>query len=735
MPQTRTPQQVQGPRGQPAAPGPAAGVTAADWLARFMHRHRWWIFAAIALLYVIGFNGQWRPAGDTASYALIAQQWLEQGQTSAETGRHPGTAMLFAISIALLGEHDVRLVVVAIWLMGLAVLVLSYRLFTLEFGPPAAIAILGLLAINRTLYEYTLTQVSAVPFLLGLLVMLLGFARHAHGRGPAWANVLLVAAGVAWMATFRSVVLVVLAAVLLTLVWQALRDHGRRGWRAWAGLGAFVIAGLVTLLVVRTLDPRLAHPLALNPDEQAVLRHLTTWFHASVADTFTVQIPALVLVEMPVAVFGERLRPLGLVLTPLVILLGVLLARRQVLWGMIVALIVIQTAAFWVTSRYYVALLPLLAAGWWTGAVWLEQHIRWRWVGYAAFALMLLLWIVPNAIRTAAVVQEQRATPFLMHYKDGRYAQAKALAPLLREHVEPGALIVQGADKGHRELAFFSGRSVQRASDIRFFDAELQREPWYVLEPGSDGLDRFVRLWRLELGEPVLERAHVAGADETWRLRRAYRPAVDEAQIDWLYRRIAFRDAQPYELAARWEQIRSGLKPLPGTVVDVLQTDRYRQRVEPVLRLHLAFAPELPDRATLQRRVVSGTALQTMAARWADDAPRPAEAFVDWALRRALDGDAPRPLRRELIDELDAGRLTRAQVLARIIDEPAQQQAMRRAAALTAVCYGLLDRPPSADELARWSRRLRGRDEMVDIIAELLASPASQLPAPGEQGR
>src|SRR5688500_17838412 len=55
---------------QPLSPGPAR---ACDRVLSFVDRHRYKLFLALAALYLLGFNGQWRPEPDSALYLVIGR--------------------------------------------------------------------------------------------------------------------------------------------------------------------------------------------------------------------------------------------------------------------------------------------------------------------------------------------------------------------------------------------------------------------------------------------------------------------------------------------------------------------------------------------------------------------------------------------------------------------------------------------------------------------------------------
>src|SRR6185503_10451006 len=98
---------------------------------------------------------------------------------------------------------------------GAATLFLAYQLFKLHVGRPTAVLLTTLLAVTETFYRYCFQIVTDMPFLVGLLAVLLGYERllppgrsdettgEPPRRRPAWWAWCLLFLGTLVMCAFR----------------------------------------------------------------------------------------------------------------------------------------------------------------------------------------------------------------------------------------------------------------------------------------------------------------------------------------------------------------------------------------------------------------------------------------------------------------------------------------------------------------------------------------------------
>src|SRR5687768_7006933 len=90
-------------RADAAPPDPPLSARLMAWA----DRNRWWLFAGVALLYLAGFNGQWRVSPDSALYASLGRN-LAEGRGYTYQGEHhkwvePALPYLIAGSFRVFG--------------------------------------------------------------------------------------------------------------------------------------------------------------------------------------------------------------------------------------------------------------------------------------------------------------------------------------------------------------------------------------------------------------------------------------------------------------------------------------------------------------------------------------------------------------------------------------------------------------------------------------------------------
>ncbi len=386
-------------------------------------RRRGWLWLVIAVLYAVGFNGQWRIGPDSAIHVSIAKS-LAQGDgfthpTGLEDTVNPGLAHLTAGVFKLFGVDHFIAINVVMLLCSAGVLVLAYWVVRLRFGRATAVVIVCMLAVNETFYRYGYQVLTDMPFLLGLMGMLLG-NELLHRRGArVWWGVGVIALAVLFMAAFRSVVLTVLAAGAMMVVYRVIR--GQR-WMRYTGVAAVVIGVLVALRLI-------AGGMSVLRDESRVIGLVTdSSFTDTLHRVFMENGPTLLNEHLPEAMFGVDFGAIvGLPLGLIAVVIGLGLFRFRPIWGLLVAAFLAQWLLLITTERYVLVLMPLLALGWWRIGQWAQCRIS-PTVGRWVVAGLLVIWFGPNLIRVGAFIAEQRSRPFLVHYDEGRYAGLKLVA-------------------------------------------------------------------------------------------------------------------------------------------------------------------------------------------------------------------------------------------------------------------------------------------------------------------
>jgi hypothetical protein len=205
----------------------------------------------------------------------------------------------------------------------------------------------------------------------------------------------------------------------------------------------------------------------LNDFEQRVLVQLPHNAHDVLEDT------------LPEAFFGTQMGPgfvpiggkdrLGLstVLSLMVIGAGVGLARRNVLWGMIVLMTVVTMAGIGSVPRYFIMILPLLVVGWGLLVAGLAGRLKDPGVREILTFAGLGVVLIPNLISCLNLVREQRGLSrpkdglkyvgFAKAYHTGKWAPVHDVARMIRENVGPEQAVI-GPEA--TVLTFLSDRDV-----------------------------------------------------------------------------------------------------------------------------------------------------------------------------------------------------------------------------------------------------------------------------------
>ncbi len=436
--------------------GSAAGAGLCDAVSVWFDRRRWWLWLLIAMLYAVGFNGQWRIGSDSAIHVTIARS-LAQGQgfthqTGLESTINPGLAYLTAAAFKLFGGDRFVAIDAVMLFTALGALGLVYWVIRLRLDRPTAVLVVCMLAVNETFYRYGYQVLTDMPFLMGLLLLLLGYELFDRSGKSGWLGAAVMLASVLVMAVFRSVVLTVLAAGALLVMIRMIRGPGRL---RYAGVALGVLA---VLALTKWLDPRMSGGMSLMFDESRVVslfgdKPVSSTLHR----VFMENGPKIITEHLPESMFGVDFGPvLSAPLGLLAICLGVMMYRLRPLWGLLFAAFLVQWLVFITTERYMLVVMPLLALGWWRLGPWLEKRLapsaaRW------AVIVILAVWFVPNLVRVGGFIAEQRHSPFLENYERGRYAALTKVADQLNEITRPGDLII--ADHS-AELTYYTGLAV-----------------------------------------------------------------------------------------------------------------------------------------------------------------------------------------------------------------------------------------------------------------------------------
>ena len=456
-----------------------------------MDRRRWWLWLFIALVLLAGFNGQWRIGPDSAVHVEVARNLVEGSgfthPTGLESTIRPGLAWLTASTFRLFGiDHFIAIDLLMLLSMA-AVLVLTYWTIQLRFDRPTAVIVICMLALNETFYRYGYQVLTDMPFLLGLMLLLLGLELLQRGSKQRLFALVAITVAVLIMVFFRSVVIIVAVAGLLAALYHILKvSDAKTRTRYITFAGLFVIGLLIVTWLIGGAS--------LIRDGGKALSLIDN----NLGDTFT-----RILTDNGPSLIGEHLSEsmlgfdpglwLGLPLGILILIVGISLFRYRPIWGLLIGIFVMQWLLLITTERYLLVIMPLLTLSWWLLLRWCDAHIKQPAHARWAVAGLLLLWFAPNLAEISVFVAEQRARPFIQHYQDGRYLSVHAVANELKQVAEDGDFII--ADNAP-QLTYFSRLPVYGQAGLptygseRDTTAELLRQADRILlvEPTSEKL-------------------------------------------------------------------------------------------------------------------------------------------------------------------------------------------------------------------------------------------------------
>ena len=348
-------------------------------------RHRFKLLIGVTLLYLLGFNGQWRIEPDSALYLTVGRNLARGDGYTYHLEPHrlayPGLPYLFAATFRLFGEGSLLAHHVVMLGITFATLALVYRLFLLHAGRPTAVLMTVALAASRTFYRQGFELMTDMPFLMGVTAFLVGvesLSRRLRGkklldddsgdpaepasadaravafdpgpRGrPRWFDTLLLIGGLLVCVFTRPTMWALLLALALAAVWAVVRPPIR--WRRVA-LGAGILAAVVIAAACfYAFDPRRAGPADRAPAagayEDAMLRSLATRADRVARRLVTDNLPkllqptafeALLGVDIGALEVNDRtVFPLAVVPSLLVLGFALFLFRARPLWGLWVA--------------------------------------------------------------------------------------------------------------------------------------------------------------------------------------------------------------------------------------------------------------------------------------------------------------------------------------------------------------------------------------------------------------
>jgi hypothetical protein len=438
-------------------------------------RWRLGLYAVLGFTFIAGFNGQWRIGRDSAAYRGIARNLVRahryeyrpkiteaQSYADKQDTLYPGLPLVLAGMQIVFGEGSLPPLIL-MYALGVITLVMTERLVRRAGGPPwLAVAVVSLLGFNSFFLEHANDLLTDLPFLLGVVVALCGFEDLTSVERPprslpgaiAMTTIGLVLAA-SMRPTFWFLALAWSGACAWGLIFGSHRPRPREEAdsaesRSATRIGYLVALGLllVVMVLMWRVDPRTKPAGAKSGGYEArVARQVsdTRKFLGTLRGKY-----AKTLVEhLPAAFFGTTVksgshvvRGLAVAYSLMVILPGVWLVRRNVLWGALVLVTVGGAATLGDAPRYYLMILPLLLIGWATFCFEVARRMDWfRYLPALAMFWGLSVVLVPNWLRDLDFIRVQRGfdpslhrTSFIEAYKAGPTVR---MAEMIRQHTEP----------------------------------------------------------------------------------------------------------------------------------------------------------------------------------------------------------------------------------------------------------------------------------------------------------
>lgn len=508
---------------------------------RGVDRRRRVLFVAVALLYVAAFNGQLRVTDDGSFYARVGINIAEgRGYTyqgEPDTVAFPAVPLMVALGRTVSAAHGVLIAHALLLAMGLGTLVAWYWLFR-EYGSRStAVLSVVVLACFRMMHEHSFRLLTDGPFAFGVALSMLGYAlvtrdlgadrpseeNSTNRAGSPWWGWGILAVGLAGAVMSRVMMMALVLSLGVVCLWRAVRGPMR---------SRHVLIGLLVLAVLvgfYLLDPRRPPEgyLQARTYESGMVRTLANPGPV-LYRTLTQSVPKLFTDAAPTGTFGIDFDPItSTVLAIAAMSLLYIGSRGRPLWLVFVVVNILVMLLFLPSARYFLPLLPVAAFGFSIGFQWMGTSLAMPWQRILPGTTLALL-LAPNVVKDIDLIIEQRSSPFLEHYRHGKYASVQRLGEIIAEHVEPDALVLS---RYLGPLTLFSdgrlvhsARSLRKRRDLQQTYGYLAAHPRiYVVEPMPPGVAELAERFAFELGPPIAEvRGRVDGSATdalTWTLR------------------------------------------------------------------------------------------------------------------------------------------------------------------------------------------------------------------------
>lgn len=517
-----------------------------DRLLAFYARWRILLWIGLIAAYIGAFSTIWRPEPDAALYLSTARN-LVRGlgytyQGEVNTLAWPGYPYLLAGVFRIFGTDNLAAAHIVSLLMALAFLAMVYRLFWLHGGPGLAMVITGMTGLSQLVFRQAFQLRNDMPFAMGVMAFLAGYealhvgfaVRTKDGELVRSANPTskiqnlrrsLVVFGLAWAILMRPNGWILLAVVGAALLW---RRPGR--WQLAGLLAAAVLAALTFIY----LDPRNGGTSTLGSYEahlRMLILHPREFVQGSLWPNARKMFEPI-LVESTLGM--EMLVGLNTFWGIVALILGVGLIRLRPLWGLWV-LAMVGCLLIEPVGRYVLAIMPLLAYGWWRGCVWWTRRLLGRW-GNLLFAGALAFWVVPNAWEVLHIMGKQRQIVWVEKLSQQGPLPYEEICGQLRGYLPAGTYVLAPRDRS-RVFSYLLDRVTLEAGDIG--KKIIPTDALIVAVIPDAGNDR----------DELMTAIH----DQGWRVKKLLAVAKSRGRPDWR----AFRIDRPMAVLAAGESGRA----------------------------------------------------------------------------------------------------------------------------------------------------------------------------------
>ncbi len=503
-------------------------------------RHRWLWFGSLGFLLIISYNGQWLVGPDSAAYRALGHQLATTGRYyfrdlvpgldeyhNQQGTRYPGLPLVLAGLEKMFGV-GLAAPLILMHLLAALTLIIVYRLMLYRMERWLAVCVVVGVGTNSRFLQYANELLSDLPFLLGIVITLLGceYLVRADNRRKLAIGSLETFMGLVLAASMRPTFWLLAMAIATSSLWGILRGRiglisdasstgtspdpiSRRLNPAVVRRGAVCILAVLLAAILffsRVLDIRTTHQaggVSAGGYESRMIDKLGN-FRQKMLPRLAENLGELLENAIPISFLGCRsgwgVIPLGThragigsAFSLIVVTSGLWLMRRQLSWGLLVLITVVSLGLGGPIPRYFLMILPLLLAGWALGVQRCAAHCKSpggktivTCLGLGTVLVLNLAvsgeflmtqWGVASPMNEHHHWQGFKHVGFLRAYHGGHWAGIYELAARVRETSSPDEKIV-GPEA--TILTYLSGRQVY--------------PPNVLLLPHIDG-PKFPRTW------------------------------------------------------------------------------------------------------------------------------------------------------------------------------------------------------------------------------------------------